>query len=505
MNTSESGPDKESTCCGGSRCKYKDPYFKKWADESTIHGVDHVFYGKSLIRRVLWGLVVLIAIGVMLYFIIDRIIYFGQRPTATTVKINLNENGISFPAVTICNLSPVTRSFADYHNITPFLEFMFFNGFTSFPPQFESTTCYTRLERHRNEPALNFTLRDIFYNGRHEVTNFVRGCYFGDFRNLSSCSNELQPVLTSSGLCYTFNNTRPVLTPGARFGLRMTVNISQDMYLSTDSFVNAGLRVTIHDHSALPEPDKFGIDIPPGRYSSIGLYPEETVSNPDISSCSPNTTNLEFFPGRLYTLSACQANEFYKRSAMRCNCTDIGSTPTNGQYSNLRNCTLADVCCLFDAYIYDQTSRSCLPSCNEVNYVSSISYSQYPSDLSTDEFQLVFNQSMDEIRSNLLSFNVFFGSIHTTQFVTELTYSGSALVADIGGQLALFIGASIISGIEIIALFFDEIKRFFLFSRRKTKKKVEEIEMESRKKEDTNNDTSSDKEEIVSSSKKTEV
>lgn len=494
------------------RCSYKDQYFVKWVNESTIHGVDHVFKkdGKSLLRRLVWFIVLAVAIGAMLYFIIDRIAYFSKRPTATTVDVKVNRDGIPFPAVTVCNLNPISRSFVEAYNITPLLNYLFFTGIGGIPEystSFQSDACKNQLNRFEDDKVLNLPLRDIYFNGSHQ---FIQSCVYGDTFESTSCLDDSKPILTSSGLCYTFNSLdngrgdKLVMTPGARFGLRMTVNISQDMYIasSSSSFLSAGVKISVHHRTALPEPEQSGINVPPGSHSSIGLYSHEFLSSPDISNCVPYNTDLEFFPGRLYTLSSCKANEFYKRSAETCNCTDISNPPTTGRYSNIRNCTLADVCCLYDAFIYSVAARSCLPSCNESFFVSSVSYSQYPTNRNAEGIMSFTNRDVDQLRSNLLSFNIFFGSIHTTQSVTEITYGSSALVADIGGQLALFIGASVISGIEVFFLLFDEIKRVILFFCRKVKKEPEEIEMKST---NSSNEKESDQEEMVSDKKTSEV
>ena len=458
-----------TNCCTKSCTKGKqtflrfvhtDPYFKKWAEKSTIHGVEHVFIGRSFIRRSFWSLVVLGALIFCFYGIICRSIIFSRRPTATTVTVEKNENGLPFPAVTICNLNPVQKSYADEHNISDTLRFLFNADLallSGLPASFQQEECYDILNNTKGVQS-NLTIYDIYKEGVIPSTTFIQSCIFG---NGNDCRNDLQLVLTTSGPCYTFNgyNDEPnktVKSTGFRYGLRMIINISQSDYIQSGNG-DAGIKVVIHNRSEVPDPDASGIAIPPGQHAYVAIYPEQLLSRPELLECASEQTSLEFFPQRKYSLSACRINEYYKRSLETCGCTDIAETSVSTQ-----NCTLNSSCCLAEALMTTEQALKCLPGCDEFVYKPSVTYSKYPSIvLAKDISSFFMNQSPEVIESNILALNVYFGSLHTTLAKTEFTDGFTALISDIGGLFALFIGASIISLVEIIVLFFDEIKRIF--------------------------------------------
>ena len=438
---------------------YNDPYFKKWAKKSTIHGVDHVFIGQSFIRRSLWSLVLLGVLFLCFCGVRNRSITFSHRPTATTVTVQRNENGLPFPAVTICNLNPVQKSYADNHNISDTLRFLFNSDLallSGLPASFQQEECYNILNKTKGVQS-NLTIYDIYKEGVISSETFILSCIFG---NRNDCRNDLQLVLTTSGPCYTFNgyNDEPnktVNSTGFRYGLRMILNISQSDYIQSGNG-DAGIKVVIHNHSEVPDPDASGIAIPPGQHAYVAMYPVRFVSRPELLECASEHTSLEFFPQRKYSLSACRINEYYKRSLETCGCTDIAEPSVSTQ-----NCTLNSSCCLVEALMTTEQALKCLPGCDEFVYKPSVSYSKYPFDVLPKDITPFFNQTSEIIESNILALNVYFGSLHTTVSKTEFTYGFTALISDIGGLFALFIGVSIISLIEIIVLFFDEIKRIF--------------------------------------------
>ena len=70
------------------------------------------------------------------------------------------------------------------------------------------------------------------------------------------------------------------------------------------------------------------------------------------------------------------------------------------------------------------------------------------------------NLSKDSIRDDFMSVSVFYEDLQVTTTTTEYSYSDSAFLADLGGALGLFLGASLIAFIEIGMLLLDELRGF---------------------------------------------
>ena len=78
-----------------------------------------------------------------------------------------------------------------------------------------------------------------------------------------------------------------------------------------------------------------------------------------------------------------------------------------------------------------------------------------------------------------MSVHVFLEGLQTTESRTEYTYKEIDLLSDIGGNIGLFVGISIISIMEVLVLIFDEIK--VLVSPKKFIKKFVDFDRKLRK------------------------
>ena len=74
----------------------------------------------------------------------------------------------------------------------------------------------------------------------------------------------------------------------------------------------------------------------------------------------------------------------------------------------------------------------------------------YPSDISGDLIKKKKGQDIDYIRRNLLELKVFFRSFNVETVEQLRSYTLSSFVADIGGQMGLFLGASLITLSEFL-------------------------------------------------------
>ena len=91
--------------------------FRKFAETTNTHGVRQIFIGKSLIRKIFWGLFFLFSLTFCLVNISRSIQFYISVPTATTVT-SRHVPSIQFPAVTVCNLHLFRSSYLDALNLT---------------------------------------------------------------------------------------------------------------------------------------------------------------------------------------------------------------------------------------------------------------------------------------------------------------------------------------------------------------------------------------------------
>ena len=435
-----------------SRCRVgEDSLFSHWLEDTTIHGVYHVFKAPSLPRKILWGIVFTVATISLLVTIVNRLIFFLSFSTATTIFLETDLREIAFPSVTICNLNPVRYSYAEQNNLTGLVNFLY-NSLGA-----NNSQCSSIVADIGN--ATSKPVRDILFEGRSLLDDFVIDCTFlGSDQSLFSCKQNLSLTLTRIGYCYSFNSDVAakivtVSNSGARYGLRVILDIQQEEYLPV--LAAAGVRVTIQPRGVPPEPDERGVLVPPGEEALIQIRAQEIEDGSTLRKCRSPDTELSFFSGYNYSLATCRLEQTYQQIADDCQC--LGAVDDKQAVTTLLpDCLVSQACCLHNASFFTDESQ-CSESCDYKEFITRTSYSEFPSNASATLGAEKLNVSVDRIKNNVVALNIFYGDPHTRKIVTDNAFSFSALLSNIGGQLGLFLGASIISMIELGWFTSDEL------------------------------------------------
>ena len=431
-------------------------HFSKWLDATTVHGIVHVFKGKSFIRRVIWSLIFIAAAVYCLYNIVDRARYFASNPSSTTFSVNSKDTAM-FPAVTICNLNPINGTFAEEHKLVDLLQ-LYYQRRTFYytrPDLFEYTTasiCNYYVSEVANS---SMTLRDLYTKGAISANDLIYQCTFDQPAKL--CEEMFVPVMTNLGICYSINAKKETKlysrSPGTQGGLNLLYDIHQLVNYIASYDSTAGVAVQIHPSDVLPDPEENGIAIPPGKSAYISLTTQK-IDDQTGNGCAQPGKPLKYFPNYDYSVSSCRANIYAQAIAENCSCLSPVSTLNN---SGVRDCTVADLCCIMETVEMTDVN-SCISTCQRTVYSTSVSYAEFPDDVVASQFQQLYNLMSAQTRSEFLTMNVYFQSLAVTNIVTSYSYSFTAFLSDLGGQLGLFVGASVISMLEIGLLLFDLLK-----------------------------------------------
>lgn len=432
--------------------------FKRYIESTTVHGVVHIFIGKSIIRKVFWFFLIIASTTGCLYNCIDRIRLLASKPMATTITIDRRQD-IIFPAVTICNLNMLNRDYLEALNLGHLVQRVLVGE--------DQSVCTSELNNITNLP--NITYQEFFFLGKEELANFIADCeYLG--KNCSVDTDTFVPTLTRLGICYTFNSgfagreVRTTNGTGARLGLRLILNVSQSQYAASPN-LDAGVKIAVHRQSEPPEPDDQGIGIPTGRNAFINVRQLNIVDETGRSCVSKEqVSDLNFLQEDFnYSSSACANDCFYTQIANACSCIlSEEYSPDREPFMSHPLCTIRDMCCVL-AQQTIATSCHCLPACNSTFYELTNSYSTFPA-------TSFARDSLENAGDDLLMANIFYESLSIEEQTTLFSYSVVSLLSDIGGQLGLFLGISIISLLEFLFWVIDETKdRCFGVSERRLK------------------------------------
>jgi hypothetical protein len=456
----------------------------KFLDTTTVAGIKFVFVGKSTIRRIAWGVIFFCCTVGCIANIAVSFKRFLDIPTATTIKeMPLDAKGLAFPAVTFCDLNRVIDYSNPLDTFTDDFLHQFFqadvdNESQTTRPDFVNKCMNDFITSINGTPIEGQDIWQFISTSDFVSSNFTVSCGFSHepFAD-SDCKDELEQVMIDGSVCYTFNgirNGKPDVYMkylGSRYGLQVELNING---LDATSVETPGVLVVVHKRDYIPRPRLFGIGIYPGSRALITVK-KHFKEDRTVPGCIDNFY-LPFFHDMAYSKFACNLNARSKITTDVCGCVIFTPIrPTSGPYASVRNCTFNDSCCLIKAIdIADNMTYDCPPVCSSASYTHTLSYVGYPAVQRLDKLVDQFNVTADSVKKNFLSFNVFLEDLVVTKSLTEYTYQWNAFLADVGGHLGLFIGASIITVFEVAIFGMDMLKNI-LFPH-KIKKHIKHID-----------------------------
>ena len=466
-----------------SQCHLNDPYLKEFLDDNTIAGINHVFKGNSKLRRLIWALIFIGSIIACMVLISISFKRYLDKPTASTITVvTQEESGVSFPSVTICNQNAEANASDLLLSQTYRLVNYLFNPDENF--HLSGTNVSSIIDECNTIMAaaphgiLNTTIWDI-QNPSKIIEELIHYCGFtnGAGSDVIPCKNDFKPVLTSAGICFTYNGSNSIIhSTGIRYGLKLVLNIHQEKRPSFNG--KSGVKVVVHDGKDIARPNLYGIAVPPGHAIDIGVQRRASQDDTDEANCIDGM-DLLFFPNDRYDYSqfACRQNaliEYIARSST-CNCIVQQDKPSTGPYASTPYCVIGKACCLLQKYSTFHSETCPLP-CYFPYYEHTASYSSFPNGAYLDTLVDTLNTSVEDIKENFLSVNIFVDDLQVTTTITRYTYGPEAFLGEIGGQLGLFVGVSIITFFELLVLCVDELKRLCFKLHIVSPEKIEKLE-----------------------------
>ena len=459
---------------------------------SSAHGLPNIFKSKTIFLKIIWTLFFLFFFCYCSISIIRTINSYLNWEFVTKIEV-IREIPTEFPAVTICNLNIYGTEFAknivdnivkekknnlSFSNISE----AFYNSDQVFF-LFQQTVMSTNFT-DENRKNLSLPLEDFLIHCRYgfEICDTDKFDWFYD---------------KFYGNCFTLNNGHNskgknipiynVSQGGAFKGLQML------LYLGNQSDIpelvrSSGVHVFVHNRSVLPNSFE-GVDASSGEQTNIITsrlfdskleYPfndcKSNLKSPDAfdSDIFRATFKLRKYYNHEYCFDVCLQKEIIT------NC--LCSATIFARLENLKDCeTLNEVSCsmkvaqdFYEQDLMKKCSPFCPQECESTTYSLSVSHSFFPNQKFSDflitqpTIQAKFKHSKtfkngsilfednsdhidkDELRKSMAMININYDDVKYTLVsqVPKMTFE--ELLANIGGQLGLFIGISFLSFIEII-------------------------------------------------------
>ncbi|CAL1535321.1 unnamed protein product, partial [Lymnaea stagnalis] len=262
------------------------------------------------------------------------------------------------------------------------------------------------------------------------------------------------------GNCYTFNSglqeSSPTTKfPGPAYGLILELFINQGEYVANLA-PEAGARVVIHKKGSIPFPEDEGIDVMPGRATSIGIKQHSFARlPPPHGECGDTPKTTDYYVKHLGTsLSklSCLKSCYQDIIIEYCNC----AVPFFFLVENVTVCNLTDpldeVCVdmlpVMAQERYKLCDQLCPQPCQETRYETSISQAVWPSNkydvktlTLTDASSFFFCFRSQEFTK----IQIYFQDLIYQHVEQQIGYESMSLISDLGGQLGLWLGLSAIT------------------------------------------------------------
>ncbi|XP_055000882.1 acid-sensing ion channel 5 [Sorex araneus] len=431
-----------------------------FAISTSFHGVHNIVRNRGRVRKALWLLVVLGSVSLLVWQIYSRFVNYFKWPTTTSMEVQYVEN-IDFPAVTFCNLNRFQAHAVAKFSIIFFLwkvvsKVLHLQEINTNSTGSKKITDF--LASHQNFSITEFVKNNGFYLNNSTLLDcdfFGKPCGPKDFAH----------VFTEYGNCFTFNHDQNiqewVKVSSSGRGLKLIFNVKQEEFTDEESlgFVDAGIIFVIHSPKKVPQLHGLGLASPVGMHARVTIRQVKTVHQEyPWGECNPDLKLRSF---STYSTSGCLKECKAQHIKTRCGCLPF-LLPGNGTECDLQkfyNCVspTLDYIEIKGLCTVGMHNSSCPVACEETEYPTTISYSTFPSKRALKYFSKKLNQSQEYIRENLLNIEINYSDLNYKITQQQKAVSVPELLADIGGQLGLFCGASMITIIEIIEYVFTNL------------------------------------------------
>ncbi|XP_056468046.1 acid-sensing ion channel 2 isoform X3 [Gadus chalcogrammus] len=443
--------------------------WQAFAHSSTLHGLRFLFpYGRPGARRLLWGAALLACLGLLALESAERLAYFFSYPHVTSVDAVVS-GSLVFPAVTVCNLNAyrftrLTRN--DLYHAGELLALL--DVHLDIPqPHLAEPEVLAFLQERANFTAYRpktFSMKEFSERVGHDLKEMMLYCRY---QGQECGPRDFKTVFTRYGKCYMFNaveegkSLRTTMKGGTGNGLEIMLDIQQDEYLpvwgdTEDTAFEAGVRVQIHSQAEPPFIHELGFGVAPGFQTFVATQEQRlTYLPPPWGECESKALESGYFPA--YSVTACRIDCETRYIVENCNCRMVhmpgdASYCTPEQYKDCAEPALAKLSAS------ESGNCMCRTPCNMTRYNKELSMVKIPSKTSARYLEKRFNKSEKYITDNILVLDVFFEALNYETIEQKKAYEVAGLLGDIGGQMGLFIGASILTILELFDYAYEVLK-----------------------------------------------
>ncbi len=427
----------------------KQKNLSEQAENLTVHGVSRVVNAKTKIGKAIWLLLCIAAFCFLVKFAVRSLIKHFQRKVSVDVqKTNLEK--IPLPAITFCNK----------------------NIFAGIPaPTMQKL------------PDNCSMIQDKYFKNKVNKEYFKMACelFFGNISQTSS-SIAYYPrdylrfpkhfsLLPSYSPCFTLNRNSTLNQFIAResSGLHMILNFDEEKYTRQSFDVVAdprqGLSVIVHEPK-VHYPNSEGKSVSPGYYTQFKIKKvvKQRKPKPFPSDCVHKEEDKcpKIFSGK-QTKDLCLQTCFLLKMYEVCGDVLDYYRPflPLDEYPKQSWHMEAEPCYEKLSKLYRANNCNCRLPCYEELYEVDTSHSPWPQKWQAKYYSQMLAErlgvknrsfSFEEIKKRLIKVSFYYENLVVETHTERERYTFESIVSDFGGQMGLFLGASVLSLVEVFLL-----------------------------------------------------
>ncbi|CAD5211870.1 unnamed protein product [Bursaphelenchus xylophilus] len=462
---------------------------------ASLHGPIRIYrsHGQG---RFFWVFAMSFCIIMMCLQIYKLVTLASQQPIVSQISFRLPEEGLQYPLVTICSFNYVTKhylnAFIKKYNVSN--ELTRFILMTSLEVQSLQKNEQAQIAATEEEylqfvnRTPEFSLNRFFRDAAPSCNDTLRICTYSSEE--FNCCDYAKSIMTDLGNCYQIDldyyaRSKGITPqPGVGNGLQVYADFHSDEQPNTTyndfmSNVENGFRYFIHSRDAVPYINSEGTSVSPGRKAFSSVSPNHYILHPSGNRCSQDWVEEErddILTTHNYSSSLCQAHCFATHLFGKCKCVPFLYS-LNGTYNT---CSVAEnYNCLKTIFDVDPSSDSedilkkiapdcsrCRMECDRWDYQVYTSYSDGFSRAVAAYLKKHEKIRDTKLKKDFVGIAVFFREISFTEYEQVERTSLSEILSDIGGNMGLFLGMSVLSVIEII-IYLVKVSWLFVSSKRR--------------------------------------
>ncbi|CAJ0919962.1 unnamed protein product, partial [Mesorhabditis belari] len=455
-------------------CDYET---KEFSGLTTYHGLVRIYNSNTWPSRIFWCVVVLSCLFLFMIHSGFLLLNYHSKPTLFQVNVIVPEEGLLFPDITICNNKPVfAEKLKAWKMPSDVLQYVL----KAYSKDMESDLKILTSEQaefvkytndYRNATKKVFSFMEFFSSVGADCHSMVEWCAFGGVP-LDECCQQTQPILTDSGLCVRFPNSKfqhrqwfSGWAHGWQIMLKIDANEENESNFLPDEFADEGVRVAVHEANEFPSMRAHSVSVPPGTtlYTGIDVRNVTLLARHDWGLCQPDWDPA--IHGDLvipfgYSSRHCEANCLMKRYLEICECVPLAVTLAD-QFPICTPLQLAQCQKIINSkkklnssfYLNFSDSQTCFcdVKCEQLQYDLKTSYGN----LRASDSRVSLDD--DNGKFSRILVNVYMREISYERHEQQKQMQTADLLSNIAGSMGLFLGMSTVTLLEIFIYLFKSV------------------------------------------------